>query len=207
MSTTKGKPRDGSPKAKKRRAKPGGDDYAVRAGKADDVVKEKTGRTWREWVRILDADNAGALAHREIAVLVSQKHRVSDWWSQTVTVGYERIKGLREIGQRRGGGFEAGKSCTLNVPAEAAFAVWADDSRRKRLLQGVQATVRTATRAKSMRLQWPDGTIAIVGFTPKGARKSGVAVVHTKLRSKAAADRAKKYWGERLRALPALLDE
>ena len=30
-------------------------EYAKLAGMADDVVKEKTGRTWTEWVRALDA--------------------------------------------------------------------------------------------------------------------------------------------------------
>ena len=179
-------------------------DYAARAGKADDVVKEKTGRTWREWVRVLDADKASALSHREIAVLVSQKHGVPDWWSQTVTVGYERIKGLREIGQRRTGAFEAGKSCTVDVPVAAAYAAWADDSRRKQLLGGVEATVRTSSPSKSMRLQWTDGTIVIVGFTAKGPQKTSVSVVHTKLRDKAGAGRAKEYWGERLRVFAAL---
>ena len=180
-------------------------DYAARAGKADGVVKEKTGRTWREWVRVLDADKASVLPHREIAMLVSQKHGVPDWWSQTVTVGYERIKGLREVGQRRTGAFEAGKSCTVDVPVEAAYAVWADDSSRKQLLSGIAATIRTASPSKSMRLQWPDGTIVIVGFTGKGPRKSSVSVVHTKLRDKAGADRAKKYWGERLQGLKAVV--
>ena len=180
-------------------------DYASRAGKADDVVKEKTGRTWREWVRVLDADKASSLPHREIAILVSQKHGVADWWSQTVTVGYERIKGLRQIGQRRSGAFEAGKSCTLEVPVEAAYAVWGDDTRRTRLLGGVRTTIRTASPSKSMRLQWPDGTIVIVGFAPKGPRKSSVAVVHTKLRDKAAAGRAKRFWGERLPTLASLV--
>ena len=34
-----------------------------------------------------------------IAEYVHTKYKVADWWTQTVTVGYERIKGLRARGQ------------------------------------------------------------------------------------------------------------
>jgi len=57
-------------------------------------------------VRLLDADNAAALPHREIAALVHEKHGVGSWWTQMVTVGYERLKGLRDRGQQRSGAYE-----------------------------------------------------------------------------------------------------
>jgi len=180
-------------------------DHAALAGTSDDTIAAKTGRTWREWVRLLDADDASALPHRDIAALVHTKHGVGDWWAQTVTVGYERIKGLRERGQRRSGTYEANKSRTFNVPVNALFKAWADDGTRRRWLDGVAATVRTATAPKSLRLQWPDGTIVVVGFTAKSGAKSVVALTHTKLRSKVAMVDAKKYWTDRLDALAALV--
>ena len=179
-------------------------DYAARAGMSDDKVAAKTGRTWQEWTRVLDADNASGLKHRDIAVLVSEKHGAPDWWAQTVTVGYERIKGLRDRGQRRDGGYEAGKSRTFNVPVAALFDAWAHTAARKRWLD-VEPVVRTATPPKTMRLQWPDGTVVVVGFLPKGATKSTVSVVHTKLKDKAASARAKMYWSDRLDGLASLL--
>lgn len=180
-------------------------DFAVRAGMSDDKIAAKTGRTWREWVGVLDRDNAAALPHRDIARLLHDKHRVADWWAQTVTVGYERIKKLREPGQRRGGAYEMTKSRTFNVPVTALFRAWADDRTRGRWLGGVAATVRTATAPKSIRLQWPDGAIVVVGFTAKGPVKSVVALAHTKLPSKAAADEARKSWTDRLDALGSVL--
>ena len=36
-------------------------DYAALAGMSDDKVSAKTGRTWREWTRLLDGDGAAAL--------------------------------------------------------------------------------------------------------------------------------------------------
>jgi hypothetical protein len=182
-------------------------DYAALAGIKDDAIAAKTGHTWQEWVRLLDADDAAAMRHRDIAALVHEKHGVGDWWSQTVTVGYERIKGLRERGQRRGGAYEVGKSRTFNVPVSALFDTLVDDAKRRRWLDGVKSVVRTATAPKSMRLQWPYGTIVVVGFTAKGAAKSVVAVQHTKLRDRAASDSARKFWTDRLDALGLLLTQ
>lgn len=186
-------------------ARPAPVDLAALAGMSDEKIAGKTGRTWRQWVRTLDEDGAAAMPHREIAAIVHRKHGVGDWWAQSVTVGYERIKGLRDRGQRRGGGYEAGKSRTFNVAVTALFDAWADAAKRRRWLDGSGIVVRTANAPKTIRLQWPDGTIVVAGFMPKTATKSAVAVVHTKLRDRAALDNAKKYWSEQLDALGAVL--
>ena len=180
-------------------------DLAALAGMKDDAIAAKTGRTWRQWVQALDADGAAAMPHRDIAAIVHKKHHVGDWWAQSVTVGYERIKGLRERGQRRNGTYEVSKSRTFNVPVNTLFDAWADDAARRRWLDGVEAVVRTARAPKSMRLQWPDGTIVAVGFTAKGRGKSVVALGHTKLRDRASSGKAKAFWTDRLDALGSLL--
>jgi hypothetical protein len=172
---------------------------------SDAKIAEKTGRSWREWTRALDGEGAASMAHRDIAALVSAKYEVADWWTQTVTVGYERIKGLRERGQRRGGAYEATKSRTFAVPVDALFQAWADERSRRKWLAAVNPSVRTATAPKSLRLAWPDGTIVVVNFTPKGREKSAVALAHTKLPTKAAAEEAKTFWTARLDALGTLL--
>src|SRR5687767_11255148 len=96
-------------------------DYARLAGMADKTLKEKTGCTWARWVAALDYHGAAQMTHGEIAALVNAKYKIDGWWSQAVTVGYERIKGLRAIGQRRDGGYEANKSRTYNVPVATLF--------------------------------------------------------------------------------------
>lgn len=97
-------------------------DYAALAGMSDAAVKSATGCTWKAWVEALDYAGAQTWPHREIAEFVQQKFKVPDWWAQTVTVGYERIRGLREIGQRRGGSYEATKSRTFPVPVTRLYA-------------------------------------------------------------------------------------
>jgi uncharacterized protein YndB with AHSA1/START domain len=177
--------------------------YAEAAGMSDAVVKKQTGRTWAEWVRTLDEASAVEMPHREIARFVSSLGTPS-WWTQMVTVGYERIRGLREKGQRRDGLYEAGKSRTFNVPIETLYDAFANTRTRRRWLQ-VKVTVRTAAQNKRMRLTWDDDTLVELGFTPKGSAKSIVALVHQKLPNKSAADAMKKTWTEHLDRLAELL--
>ena len=180
------------------------EDYAPLAGTAEDTLTEKTGRGWMDWVRELDRHDAVKMSHRDIAALLREEYGVEGWWSQTITVGYERIKGLRERGQSRSGTYEAGRSRTFNVPVDVLFDAWAVASTRRRWLVDVEATLRTATKPKSVRLAWPDGTLVVAGFADKGP-KSTVGLAHQKLPDRASADRAKQEWAARLDALGELL--
>ena len=179
-------------------------DYSTLAGMSNEKIKAKTGCTWERWVRALDQHGAEKMSHGEIAALVKSKYKVADWWTQTVTVGYERIKGLRARGQRRDGTYEASKSRTFNVAVSALFDAWSDATVRRRWLSE-PIKIRTATAPKSMRLGWSDGSIIAIGFYPKATGKSSVAVQHTKLPDKDSAERLKKYWSERLDDLATVL--
>jgi len=180
-------------------------DWADLAGVSVEAIKARTGCTWERWVHALDRHGALEMSHRDIAALVQKKYRIDDWWSQTVTVGYERIKGLRARGQRRDGTYEITRSRTFDVPVEKLFQAWADADVRRRWLGGSAVEVRTATAPRSMRLDWKDGGIIAVGFTAKAESRSSVAVGHGKLPDRATADRLKQYWSERLDALGAVL--
>ena len=180
-------------------------EYARLAGMSDATLKARTGCAWERWVRALDRVQAYSWPHRRIAAYVRQTYKVADWWCQTVAVGYERIKGLRVVGQRRDGGFEASKSKTFAASLARLYRAWSDARTRARWLPGVDLTIRTATRGKSMRITWPDRTAVDLYFTAKGAAKSLVAVQHRKLGDQAAATRMKAYWADRLGALGEVL--
>jgi hypothetical protein len=179
-------------------------DYSVLAGMSDDAIRAKTGKTWAQWVRALNAVGADKMPHRDIASYVHENYEISGWWSQSVTVGYERIRGLREIGQRRSGSYEATKSKTLPVAASVAFDAFTTARVRKQWLPDVGLTIRKATSPKSVRITWPDKTSVEVWITPKGSNCS-VSVQHTKLVSKEDATTRKAYWTERLKALEDML--
>jgi len=178
-------------------------DYSALAGMSDAAIRRKTGRTWAEWVEHLDGWGAKDKPHTETATYVYSLG-VEGWWAQSVTVGYERIRGLRARGQRRSGAWEASKSKTFNVPVDTLFEAWANARTRRKWLD-VPLKVRTATKPKSMRITWDDGTSVDLWFQAKGAAKSAVGVQHVKLATKEDADARKKFWSERLNALAELL--
>lgn len=181
--------------------------FAALAGMSDVAVKEKTGRTWSLWVTTLDRAGAHEWPHAKIAQHLSKECAVPSWWSQMVTVGYERIKGLRAVGQRRDGAFEASKSRTFAIPLARLYRAWSDARQRRQWLPGTKLTVRTATANKSMRITWGDGTNVEAMFASKGPAKSQVAITHTKLKSKPEIAERKAYWNERLEALANVLSK
>lgn len=180
-------------------------DFARLAGMSDAAVKAKTGCNWERWVWALDRAKADSWPHREIAKYIREKYKTSSWWSQTVTVGYERIKGLRAIGQRRDGGFEANKSRTFEVPLPRLYRAFSDKRARARWLKGVDLAVRSATRDRSLRITWPDGTLVQAMFYPKGAGRSQVQIQHGRLPDRPAADGLKRFWDQRLDVLGEVL--
>ncbi len=176
-------------------------DYEKRAGKSDAVMQSKTGKTWPEWLRVLDAVNATSMTHGDIArYLVAQHEGVSGWWAQTITVGYERLRGLRDVGQRRGGAYEASKSKTFAVPAMKLWRAFASKAARARWL-GVDAAERSQRPHTTLRFDWPDGTAVDVFFAAKAPQKTQLTIQHKKLPNRRAVDDAKAFWGERLQAL------
>ena len=173
-------------------------DFARLAGMSDEKIKENTGCAWERWVWHLDKVNAHEWPHREIARYVKEKYKTPDWWTQAVAVGYERIRGLRERGQRRSGSWEASKSKTVNAGVSALFRAFKEPKRRSSWLPGQTMAIRTAVPNKSMRITWHDGTSVELSFASKGRSKSMVAVQHTKLASREAAAMARSFWAEHL---------
>lgn len=181
-------------------------DYEKLAGLSDATIKAKTGCDWKKWTDALDYVNAHEWTHTEIARYVHEKFKINGWWSQSVTVGYERIKGLRVIGQRRTGEFEASKSKTFNVPMSKLYSAFADKRKRARWLGPVDIKVGATIKHRSFRLTWTDGKPVAAWFESKGPGKAVVGITHHKLPDRATADRVKSEWAGRLEKLSELLN-
>ena len=180
-------------------------DFAKLAGMADEKVKAATGCNWERWVWALDQVDAHKWPHREIAQYVHEKYKVPSWWTQTVTVGYERIKGLREIGQRRSGAWEASKSKTISAGVSAVFKLFKQPKVRAAWLPN-KVAIRTSVPNKSVRFNWDDGTPVEAYFVSKGRSKTQVTITHRKLSSRQASERVKAFWAERLDELANRLE-
>jgi hypothetical protein len=177
------------------------------AGVGNDAVIRATGKGWDEWLRILDRAGAKRMTHKEIALLLSRKCGVPNWWSQMVTVGYEQARGLRDVYQHADG-YAANTSRTFEVDVTRLFEAWSDTRTRARWLPKAPVEVRRAVEPKSIRMAWQTGGSRVeANFFSKGAGRSQVQVEHAKLPSSAAVTRQKTYWSDALARLKALLEE
>ncbi len=171
----------------------------------DAAVKARTGKVWDAWFRILDRAGAQKMNHKEIAAWISAHHEPGPWWTQMITVAYERSRGLREPHQRPEG-FQISVSRTIPVPVATIFGAWQSPRTRKLWLPEADIEIRRATPGKSMRITWADRKTSVeVGFYEKGEGKGQVSVQHGKLPDAKAAARMKVFWSEKLDRLREIL--
>jgi hypothetical protein len=173
---------------------------------ADEKVTEVTGRGWQAWFEVLDEWGAARRTHTEIARWLREEHRVENWYSQSITVGYEQARGLRAPGEHADG-FAVSASKTIAVPVERLFEAFDDQALLEQWLPGADLRLRTATAPKSARYDWEDGSTRVnVGFEDMGEAKSRVALSHERLPDADTADGMKAWWRERLTALKSQLE-
>jgi len=176
------------------------------AGVGSEAVLKATGRAWDEWLRLLDRAGAKALGHKDIALMLSRKFSVPDWWSQMITVGYEQARGLRAVYQKADG-YSAYASKTVGTQLARLYAAWSNPVQRARWLPDAPVEVSRSTDGKSIRMRWTQGGSRVdVGFYPKGAEKSMVAVEHGRLDDPKAVARQKAFWSAALARLKVVLE-
>jgi hypothetical protein len=68
---------------------------------SDGKVKEKTGKSWKQWFKILDDLDIATNGHRFAAMTLYHKHKLTPWWCQAVTIRYEWERGFRTVKNQR----------------------------------------------------------------------------------------------------------
>lgn len=175
---------------------------------SEDAVQTATGHGWEHWVASLDDWGATARTHTEIARWLVEENAVPRWWAQGITVSYERIRGMRQVGETSDG-FTATASKTIAASADRVFDAFEDEGVRSQWLPTVVLARRTATRPNGARYDWlddPADTLLVVNITVKGEDKSAVAIQHAKLPSPDEMERLKLWWRARLTELKAHLE-
>ena len=163
-----------------------------------DAVLAATGRDLRDWFALLDEHEATGWSHTEMARWLREEQGVAGWWAQSVTVSYERARGLREV-HETSRGFEAGASRTIALPAAELFAAL-----HERLLAEAVG-LRTATPPRQARYDLPEGRMHLV-VEPKGDDRATAYLVHHKLEDGEAVARHKARWRAWLTAAKAELE-
>ena len=173
---------------------------------ADDAMLRATGKVHAQWFAVLDAWGATDHNHTEIARWLSETHDVPGWWTQHVTVAYERARGMRAPHQMRDG-FSVTATRTVAADAEQALAAFTSARLRKRWLPGAPMRQRPTRAALSARFDWTEPpSRVLVTVVPKGDGKSLIAVAHEKLPDAESGERLKGAWRQSLTVLKGLLE-
>ena len=168
----------------------------------DHSVKTATGLGWDEWCDIIEAWPGHREGHGAIAAYLRDEHGVDSWWAQSVTVGYERISGLRLPYQQPDGTFSVSKSRTVIIDADGLRQSLLDEADRTDLFPGQETELRSGPTAKTLRIALGPG-IAQFAMEAAGGTKTKVTVTHERLPSPEAAEHWRIYWSDWLAGLEA----
>lgn len=175
-------------------------EWASEPEMADKPLREATGRGWDEWCDLIDAWPGHRDGHTAIATFLRDDHGVEGWWAQTVTVGYERITGLRLPYQQPDGTFSAGKSRTVTADAAMIREMLLDDEDRADLFPGFDTELRSRPASKVLRIGIGPGT-AEVTLDPLADGRVKITIAHDKLPAAEDVEPWKSYWSDWLEAI------
>ena len=195
---------------------------------SDKTFLEKTGKSRKQWHSILDKFDCKKKGHKASAEHLYKEHGASYWWAQTITVDYERAKGIREVGQRSGGKFAVNVSRTIDASVGDAWNAWADarhvnkwlaTRQRQKFAEGGSFSNADGDKGVFKKIVPNDrlhftlengnayrGSLVIVQFLKKGAGKTTVAVSHESLPNRKSVDDMKERWTWALTSLKSYLE-
>ena len=177
---------------------------------SEETLVAATGQGWDAWFTVLDGWGGTERTHTATATHLREDLGVPGWWAQSITVSYQRARGLR-LKHQQADGFTVSASRTVAVPIATVFEAFTDARRRRAWLSDGTATLRTSRRdhpvAWTARLDWEGGpSRLLVTFEDKGPAKTTVTVSHERLQDPDAAEAAKLAWRQRLGGLKAYLE-
>lgn len=172
---------------------------------SDEAVAARTGKTWKQWFDWLDGEGAVKLRHAEIAALLRKKQGVPGWWSQNVTVEYERTRGLRERHQVSDG-YSVSVTKTLAASVPRLYSATASAAQRKKWFPRGAFEPSSQTKDKYFRGAWKKGSRLEFGFYTKGEGKAQIALAVTKLGDKADVEKERTAWRAALAKLEGMLE-
>jgi len=192
------------------------------------AVVKKIGKSWNAWFAILDKWDAAARGHKATAKYLLEVHQVSPWWSQTITIEYEKARGLRVTGQRDDGTFEVSVQRSLQANASQCYTAFTEPERLNQwFTHDAHLELRTGGQYRNgdgdlgvfkivephrrLRFTWnnPDhcpGTMVNVLFVDRDDGGCTVQITHSKIKDRAGFEGMKTGWTHALDSLKSLLE-
>ncbi|WII73843.1 hypothetical protein QJS83_08125 [Bdellovibrio sp. 22V] len=190
------------------------------AGVTTETVLKSTGKTWDQWIEILNKAGAKSWQHKEIAAYLKNKRRLKGWWHQWVAIGYETAVGMRAPGRNLKGEYSITVTRTVHVDhkiiwkmmmSEEGLAIWLKPVSKFTLQPkahfetdaGVFGEIRTMLANRRVRFTWQEGdwdkgTVVQMYLIPL-RNKPGSTIIcfmHEKLRDGRMRDPLREYWSQ-----------
>lgn len=194
---------------------------------ASESVKKHTGKGWRQWITLLDRAGARDWPHREIAVYLKQKYRLTPWWQQGVAMGYEIHHGKRVEGRSERGLYGTVASKTVPLSVRKAWKMLASPEGLEAWLRpfapfpwkvgqgfevdgGVFGEVRTVKAPTRLRLRWqeeswPKASVLQLGVHARKGEKCMVVLQHGLIPNETAKLRLRTRWKDALERFAKLV--
>jgi hypothetical protein len=179
-------------------------------------VKKGTGKDWKEWVSILEKSGARGLTHKEIVAFLKKRYKLTPWWQQSVTLGFEIHIGRRVEGRNERGEHALTATKSLPVPqkdvwkflnSEKGVRVWLQPMSDFELKKGMSfereggifGEVRTCKAPLRARIAWQDiewlkPSILQIYVVPRPKGKSILVFNHEKIMKARDRDELRAHW-------------
>lgn len=174
-------------------------------GMSDEAVKARTGKDWAGWFGTLDAAGATQLKHGDIATLIAKQYGIAGWWSQMLTVEYERARGMR-LRHETAQGFSVSITKTIDTSLAKLYAAVTQPAQRKKWFPKGAFTQSSQTKNKYFRGAWKKNARLEMGFYPKGTGKAQIAVQIGKLAKPSDVEPERAVWKAALTKLKGSLE-
>jgi hypothetical protein len=202
------KPKSLSPQDEQIEAKP--PKKNVKGGLSDASSLKKTGHDLAHWYQVLDTFGAVEKGHTAAARHLNAVHGVDGWYSQGITVSYERERGVRGVNQRCDGAWEVSVSKTIAATRAQLVKAFTDARKRHEWISEADPKL-AAAMAKGLadkkskgwvvrpdglaryRYKWDDTVVQLYAY-PKPGGKLALTVQHTKLTNGDAVELYRAQW-------------
>lgn len=166
---------------------------------SDEALRKQTGKDWQEWKATLENWGAAEKSYPEIIKFVAEEYNYNRWWSEGITVGYERMIAQRAVGQMNDGLYSASVTKMIDANIKRVHGALVVDLTRRQWLDSSVARLRTSMAPISARFDDYEANVIIAfNLTKKDAEKTLVQVEATKLPTKKSANTWKAAWKPRL---------
>ena len=187
---------------------------------SDAKIAAKTGHGYDYWFDVLDRFDALKKGHGAAARHLYDTLGVEGWFAQSITVAYERARGVRAVNQRCDGNFEVSVSKVVTGDAAAVVKALSSARQRGRLKVSDEGLVRALGAALSaktskgfvirpdglgrFRYNWGDSAVQFY-LVPKDGNKLSVVVTNMRLASAGMVEQRRAVWREMLNSLAEML--